>query len=193
MATIPITPLSVTKIYRTTDNTVSFVADRAVNWSASGGATVQPGFGTSTTVFIPNKTQTIVVSAVSGADSGSASVFTYGIWPVFPHFGGEVSLDDKVLASYAEDGSAVFRRKGGPKFSWTLGFNNTPASDLRLIRDFWNYHRKDIPFYYEDLEFPENVGGVETTTLRLVTCDTGLKVVEEGPDRFTVSVTFRQV
>lgn len=193
MANIPISPLSATKRYQTTDHTQLFTADRPVNWSVTGGAVVQPSTGVGTIVTFPNRTQTVIVMGVSGADSGTASLITFGTWPVFPHFGGEVDIDDKVVASYAEDGSAVFRRKGGVKLAWSLGFNNIPATDWQLIRDFWNFHRKDIPFYYEDIELLENIGAGEVPTLRLVTADSGLKVIEEGPDRFTVTVVLRQV
>jgi hypothetical protein len=193
MALIPITPLSTTKRYAVATKTQVFTADRSVTWSASGGATVQPAVGVSTTVSFPNKTQTVVVSAVSGGDSGNASLIVYGTWPVFPHFGYEVPFDDKTLVSYAEDGSAVFRRKGNVKLSWSLNFNNTPTEDLILMRDFWNHHRKDTPFYFEDLELPENVLGVELPTLKLVTADSGLRVVVEGPDRYTVSVSLKEV
>lgn len=195
MPNIPITPLAVTKRYIVGANTQLFSASPVVDsWTVNGGATRTPTVNsTSTTVTFPNKTQTITVTAVDGADSGTASLFTYGTWPVPPHVEYEAPLDNKTLASYAEDDSAVFRRKGGLKFRWNLNFNNIPATDWILIRDFFNFHQKDIPFYFEDLELKENIASVETPILRLVTADSGLKIGIAGPDRYNLSIAFKEV
>ncbi len=193
MANIPITPLSTTERYLPSAHTQSFTADRSVTWSATGGATVAPSVGVSTVVTFPNRTQTIIVTGVSGPDSGSASLTVYGTWPVYPHLGYEVQLDNKTLVSYAEDGSAVFRRKGSTRRSWTLGFRNTTAEDWQLIREFWNFHQKDLPFYFDDLELLENVAGSEVPTTRLVTLDSGVKVTVTGPVLYDIDLVVREL
>ncbi len=193
MAVIPITPNGTTLRYRTVAFTQFFTADRSVTWSASLGATLAPATGPSTTVTVPNKTQTITVNAVSGADTGAVALQVYGTWPVHPHYGYEVGFDNKTLSSYDEDGGAIFVVKGKVRRSWSLSFNNIPSTDWQLIRDFWLFHQKHIPFYYEDIAMLEKVAGVETPTLRLVTADSGPKVIIAGPDRYNVTIVLREV
>ena len=192
MADIPITPLAATARYIGIDSFQLFTADRVVTWSASGGAIVSPGVGLSTSVLFPNKSQDIVVDAVSGADSGSALLTAVATFPVQPHYGYEISLDNKTLASYAEDGTAVFRKKGSTKRIWKLQFLNVTAADWTLLREFWLWHEKHVKFYYEDVAVPELVGGVETSTLRLVTFDAGLNVSVAGPYRYNITTVVRE-
>lgn len=192
MADIPITPAAAAVQYpRTSPHTFDFTATPSVTWSSSAGTMSGPG--TTGTLTYPNRTQAITVSAVNGGDSGSAILHVYGTWPVNPHFGYEVQIDNKVVGSFGEDGSLVSRRKGPARYSWAVNFRNTPEADMILMRDFWLFHMKDIPFYFEDLEFPENLEESEVSTVRLVTADAGMRVVVDGPDTFTVSMAFKEI
>jgi hypothetical protein len=196
MANIPLSATNNPYRYNPTTPLVGrsvVTADRSVTWSANNGGLINPATGISTTLTALNRTLSVVVSAVSGADSGAITIQVYGTWPVQPHFGYEVAIDNKTLASPAEDGSMVYRRKGPIRLSWTLGFNNIPATEWELIRDFFNYHQKDIPFYYQDLGLNEDVATLETPILRLVTADSGPKVTVAGPDRYNITIVLRQV
>lgn len=196
MAVIPLNVVTSPYRFNPTAPTVGrpvVTADRVVVWSANNGATVSPSSGSSvTTVTTLNRSQVVTIGAVSGADSGSIPVIVWGTWPVQPRFGYELALDNKTLASYAEDGSVVFAKKGPTRRSWKLSFPDIPEADWILIRDFWNWHEKHLPFYYEDLASQENVGGVEVPTLRLVTMDSGLSVTVAGPNRYNITVQLRE-
>jgi hypothetical protein len=196
MADIPLVVVTSPYRYNPTSPLVGrpvVTAGVSVSWSVNNGATRSPTTGLSTTVTTLNRTHNVLVSAVNGADSGSATIVVYGTWPVQPHFGYEVAIDNKTAASYAEDGTGTYRRKGPVRLIWTLGFNNIPATEWELIRDFFNYHQKDIPFYYEDLGLMEDVATLETPILRLVTADSGPKVTVAGPDRYNITIVLREV
>lgn len=190
---IVVTPLTFTLRYTPAAHTKLFTGSMTANWSASGGALVSPASGVSTTVDAPNKTQGVVVSAVNGANNGSALLQVYGTWPVQPHYGYEVAIDNKTLYSPAEDGGATYRRKGKIRLSWTLGFNNVPSTDWQAIREFFNWHQKDTPFYYEDLALMESVATLEVPILRLVTADSGPKITVAGIDRYNITIVLKEV
>jgi hypothetical protein len=193
MAVIPITPSTYT--FRASPKstfTPLFTADRSVTWSSTDGAPF-PLIATAASLgSIPNRTQTIILTGTSGADSGTATISVYGTFPVQPHYNYSLDIDNKTLASYSEDGTAEFRKKGKLRRIWQLSFLKSPTSDWTLIRDFWNNHEKHIPFYYQDIAVQESIGGVETPVLRLVTFDSGLKVVPNGPDAFTINIVLRE-
>ncbi len=190
---IPITPVSATIIHNFPDNFEPFSANQSVSWSANNGGVVSSASGNSTNLIVPNKSQSITLTAIAGGDSGTAIATVYGQIPIQPHLGYEVTMDNRTLVSYAEDGTAVFRRKGPIRRSWQLAYRNTPQADMMLFRNFWNWHQKDIPFYYIDIILPENILGVETSTNRLVTFDSQLKVVVQGVDRFELSAVVREL
>lgn len=192
MAVIPISPSSGTLRYTPSTTSFGFAADRTVTWSANNGGSVSPGSGSSTVLTVPNFSQVVSISGISGSDAGSAPLTVWATFPVQPRFGYELDMDNKTLVSYSEDGTPVFRVKSGIRRSWQLQFPDTPQNEWRLIREFWNFHQKHIAFYYEDDEILENIGGVETPTLRLVTFDAGLKIIASGPDRYAITTVVRE-
>jgi hypothetical protein len=166
-------------------------ANMSVEWTTSVG-TVNPSSGNSTFFTPPNQTRVATVTGTSGVEHDSAAIQVYATIPFQPHFGYELDWDNKTLRSEAEDGSAVLRVKGPIKKSWQVAFNNIPSDEWILLREFFKWHQKHIPFYYEDLAVPDNTGSGESNILLLVTFDAGLKVTVAGPQRFNITTAFRE-
>jgi hypothetical protein len=133
-----------------------------------------------------NRTKIASVTASDESDTqvASATLSVYATFPLQPQFGYETDLDNKTLVSVAEDGSAVFRKKGGAKRSWQLQFPRRPQSEYVVLRDFWQYHEKTIEFYYYDLPLSE---------IKLVRFDSGLRVSPENMNLISMSCVLREV
>jgi hypothetical protein len=166
-------------------------ANVSVLWTANFGS-LSPTSGSTALFTPPNQTRTSRVTGTSSPDSDFVDIQVYATIPFQPHFGFEQDWDNKTLRSEAEDGSAVLRVKGPIKRSWQVSFNNLPPDEWILLREFFRWHQKHLPFYYQDLAVPDNVGSGEADILTLVTFDAGLKVTVAGPQRFNVATAFRE-
>jgi hypothetical protein len=164
-------------------------------WSVTGvGGSVSPGSGLTTLFTPPNKTGTARVTGVAaGPETDFVDILVYATVPIQPNFGYELDFDNNTLRSPAEDGGAVLRRKGIHKRSWQVQYNNLDNTEWTLLREFYKYHLKDIPFYMEDLAVLDNVGGPDVYTLALVTFDSGLKVTVAGDSRYNVTAAYKEV
>lgn len=114
---------------------------------------------------------------------GSISFQLYGVFPVQPNYAFELNEDNNTLSSFAEDGTAVFRKKGSIRKSINLNFTARKYSEYLLIHNFWQWHQKHLKFYYRDFDFAQNY---------LVTHDSGLRVQVLAPDSITMAIVIRE-
>lgn len=119
-----------------------------------------------------------------GAKQGVLTFDIYGVFPVQPNYPYEINVDNKTLASYAEDGSAVFRVKGSQKKSLSLQFNQRPFTEYESIYEFWEWHQKNLTFVYRDVVFD---------LIYFVVNDSGIKIQASGMDNITMSLVLREV
>lgn len=108
----------------------------------------------------------------------------YGVFPESPNYTYEINADNRTLISYAEDGSATFRLKGGIKKSLSLQFNSRPFSEYVVVADFWEWHQKHLKFFYRDVVFDQTY---------FVVNDAGLKTQANGPDQISMALIVREV
>lgn len=104
-------------------------------------------------------------------------------FPVQPNYTYELSIDNNTLASYAEDGTGTFRKKGNSKKILSLQFIDRPFEEYQLLVNFWNVHEKHSKFVYEDLVYNDTY---------LMRFDSGFRTTVQGPDRITIQVTLRE-
>jgi hypothetical protein len=161
--------------------------DNGVSFSPNPTANNQYTFMNFTDLLAAyNRTRIGWVWANDTADNAQsvASLSIYATFPLQPHFGYDVDIDNKTLVSVAEDGTAVFRKKGGTKRSWTLQMPNRPATEYIALRDFWAFHEKTTEFYFYDLPLNELV---------LVRFDSGLKVQPQNMNLINMSCVLREI
>jgi hypothetical protein len=168
-------------------------ADSSATWTTTDGS-VSPGSGLTTLFTPPNKTKVVrVTGTIAGPSSDYVDIQVYATIPFQPNYGYELDFDNTTLRSPSEDGGSILRLKGPIKHSWQIGFNNVPADEWILIRNFYKYHQKHVAWYYEDLAVPDNDGSGESNMLALVTFDSGLKATIVGPQRYNLTVAIREV
>src|SRR6185369_14651152 len=106
-------------------------------------------------------------------NEGTKTIGVTGLFPVQPNYTYELSSDNTTLSSYAEDGSATFRKKGNQKRGLSLQFNERPYVEYLMISNFWKAHEKHERFLYQDLVFND---------MYVMRFDAGLRVNVVAPD-----------
>jgi hypothetical protein len=116
-------------------------------------------------------------------NEASTSISVSGLFPVEPNYTYNRDEDNNTLSSIAEDGSAVFRKKGRIKRSLALQFNERPYSEYLLISNFWRAHEKHQQFIYREFD---------TGEVYIMRFDAGLKLSIQAPDSVTLQVSLKE-
>lgn len=117
-------------------------------------------------------------------NQASASLSVSGLFPVEPNYTYSRDEDNNTLSSIAEDGSAVFRKKGRIKRSLSLQFNERSFSEYLLISNFWKAHEKHQEFIYREFD---------TGEVYIMRFDAGLKLNVQAPDSVTVQISLKEI
>lgn len=126
----------------------------------------------------------VFFSDTSQAKQGILTFQLYGVFPEQPNYTYELAPDNKTLSSFAEDGTAVFRKKGELKKVLSLQFISRPYTEYLTINDFWEWHQKHLKFYYRDSIFEK---------IYRVVHDSGLRIQVIGPDQITINMGLKEV
>lgn len=158
-----------------------------VSWSdnGAGGDFALSGTDNSVAIYTPrNKTQSVTITALSGAGSVNRALAVTGTLPLHPQLGGEFELDVETKVKYARDRTRYAREDGVPESAWVFAWSDRENADRAELVEFWQDHRKTTQFYLVD---------IEANLLNRVWFNSSLKAVPEGVNRWAMSAAFRGV
>ena len=131
-------------------------ATGVVSWSDGGaGGTFTPATGAAGIVYKPaNHTKGVTLTATdSGAGgSGQTNIVITGTFPIQPHLGYDIDLDDDTVVKKMRDGTGYYQIDAPPFEGRPLQFIDREWTEYDVLRAFWDFHRKTISFYYIDVE-----------------------------------------
>lgn len=160
-----------------------------VTWSDGGaGGAFAPAVtanGVATTYTPLNRTKAIVITGTdtaTPANIGTTTLQVNATQPLNPVADYDTDSDQDTEVSKARDKSEV-RATFGPVFDTTpLQWIGRHYPQWRMMRDFWDYHTKVIPFYFVDQE---------TLEMYLVTYESALRQKKRGSNQFDMSATIK--
>lgn len=119
----------------------------------------------------------------------SSPIQIYGLCPGQPQYSYKINKDNITLASQAEDGSSVFRKKSKARITMSLQYNQRSFEEFKEMMEFWSHHERHIPFIYRD------IGPYDSAEHRdyLVRFENQLEYTIEGPNSVTWSLALREV
>lgn len=139
--------------------------------------------------FYANMVYAPTVGSLTDYKAETSTIKIYGVCPGQPNYSYKILKDNVTLASTAEDGSMIMRKKSRSRISFSLQYEQRPFDEFKEILDFWNHHERHIPFIYKDISNYDS----DNHTEYLVRFDTALDYTIEGPNNVTWSLSCREV